>query len=150
MSIHPCAAVAPDELEPQSDISVIKNDIASAAIEHDILGSLRVHGDGTDIEASVVMAAVSTLDSIQSVTWNMVREETSSDPVMLDLLNAIQSGISDNRKEFPPRIMEYFLFRDHLSTVDGVMMYKSRVVIPQSYVRSFSTTYMQPTEASLP
>jgi len=127
MSRHPCAAVAPDGPEPEDDISVIENDIA---VERGILNSLRVHGDNTDTEASVIMAALSTLDSIQSVTWDKVREETSSDPAMLDLLNVIENGISDNREEFPLTIIEYFPFREHLSTVDGVVMYKGRVVIP--------------------
>jgi len=77
-----------------------------------------------------IMAAVSTLDSVQLVTWDKVRAEISSNPAMLDLLSAIENGISDNRKEYTPTVIEYFPFHEHLSTVDGVVMYKGRIAIP--------------------
>ncbi len=36
------------------------------------------------------------------------------------------------RHEWPESLREYFQFRDHLYTLDGVLMYKERIVIPSA------------------
>ena len=46
------------------------------------------------------------------------------------LLQLIESGLPDSRNQYPPPLREYFQFRDHLHTIDGVVMYKDRIVIP--------------------
>jgi hypothetical protein len=33
---------------------------------------------------------------------------------------------------FPPQLREYFQFREHLYTIDGVILYKDRIIIPPS------------------
>ena len=42
------------------------------------------------------------------------------------------SGIPELRHEFPPQLREYFQFREHLYTIDGVILYKYRIIIPPS------------------
>ena len=59
-----------------------------------------------------------------------VRLETASDPIMNQLISIIEDGIPNNRHELPPQLREYHQFRDNLYTVDGVAMYKDRVIIP--------------------
>ena len=69
---------------------------------------------------------------IQSVTWNRVRNATASDEDMFLLSSSIDHGFPDNRLDFPPSLREYFPFRDDLFTLDGVILYKERVMIPPS------------------
>ncbi|CAG2221008.1 unnamed protein product [Mytilus edulis] len=51
---------------------------------------------------------------------------------MDELINLIESGTPEFRHEFPPQLREYFQFREHLYTIDGVIIYKDRIVIPPS------------------
>ena len=89
--------------------------------------------DWTDIEQTTFITAMSSLsymDNIKSVTWDRVREETASDPVMMNLYNLIQSGFDTDDDRVSLELKPYFKFRDNLSTIDGVVIYKNRVVIP--------------------
>ena len=51
---------------------------------------------------------------------------------MQSLVDLIESGIPKFRHELPGSLREYFQFRDSLHTVDGVILYKDRVLIPPS------------------
>ena len=89
--------------------------------------------DWTDIEQTTYVTAMSSLscmDNIKAVTWDRVREETASDPVMTQLYNIVQSGFNIPQENLPPDLTPYHRFRDCLSTIDGVIIYKNRVVIP--------------------
>ena len=70
--------------------------------------------------------------AVRSVTWDRVRTATASDNSMNELINFIESGIPEFRHEFPPQLREYFQFREHLYTIDGVVLYKDRIIIPPS------------------
>jgi hypothetical protein len=59
-----------------------------------------------------------------------VKEESNSDKDMVQLLSIIESGFTASRAELPPLLREYYQFRDDLYCVDGVIMYKERIVIP--------------------
>ena len=60
------------------------------------------------------------------VTWEAVRTAGVSDPEYAALLHEMGA---DN-KEWPAVVSQYARFRNGLSNVDGVAMYKGRVVIP--------------------
>jgi len=47
-------------------------------------------------------------------------------------MSIIESGFPNFRHELPPALREYYQFRDHLYTVDSVILYKGRIVIPPS------------------
>ena len=66
---------------------------------------------------------------MQAVTWDRVQEATTSDPVMLELLETIEDGIPNCRSQLPPLLWQYHNFREELSTTDGVILYKDRIVI---------------------
>ena len=57
---------------------------------------------------------------------------TASNRDMVHLMSIIESGFPNFRHELPPTLREYYQFRDHLYTVDGVILYKDRIVIPPS------------------
>ena len=87
----------------------------------------------TDAEQTAFITAVSALqciDNIRSVTWDRVREETSSDPKMVNLLDLISTGFRGKRRDLPNHLKLYYRFIKDLSSVDGVILYKRRVVIP--------------------
>ena len=78
--------------------------------------------------ASSASSAVRTI----AVTWDTVKVATASDRDMVHLMSIIESGFPNFRHELPPTLQEYYQFRDHLYTVDGVILYKDRIVIPPS------------------
>ena len=91
------------------------------------------YNDWTDIEQTTYITAMSSLaymDSIKAVTWDRVREETASDPAMVELYNIVQSGFNIPQENLSPNLTSYYRFREYLSTIDGVLIYKNRVVIP--------------------
>lgn len=45
-------------------------------------------------------------------------------------MSLIKSGFPNFRHELPPALREYYQFCDHLYTVDGVILYKDRIVVP--------------------
>ena len=49
---------------------------------------------------------------------------------MSTLVNIVEDGMPEFRHELPEPLREYHQFRDHLYTMDGVVVYKDRVVIP--------------------
>ena len=49
---------------------------------------------------------------------------------MSQLLSIIESGMPESHHQLPPNLQEYFQFQAHLSTIDGVITYKDRIVIP--------------------
>ena len=104
-----------------------------ATIDKNLLSGIRCINRITDeFEMGIKIAAVSTMNSLQSFTWDTVRVATYSDDNMRKLVDIIETGMPDKRHELPISIQEYHQFRDYLSTVDGVPIYKDRIIIPPS------------------
>ena len=88
--------------------------------------------DTLDAEHTVYVTAISALsrlDCIKSVTWQRIQEETSSDVEMLELLNTVQDGFRVDTK-LPAHLKPYEKLKQYLTTVDDVVLYKSRIVVP--------------------
>ena len=85
----------------------------------------------TSIDAQLTSSAISTLTTM-AVTWERVKLATTSDKDMVQLVSTIETGFPDSRHELPQPLQEYHQFRDDLYTVDGVVLYKARIVIPPS------------------
>ena len=135
VSRHPIGD--PEKLILSDDIAAIKNDTISLLLATSFLSGIYTsdsESDVTDMETSIIISAVSSLDSlaVRSVTWDRVCTATASDNSMNELINFIESGIPEFRHEFPPQLREYFQFREHLYTIDGVILYKDRIIIPPS------------------
>ena len=127
LSRHPTGTTSPLKLELPDDIAS-----TSVTIKRSFLSGIRcaepVNPESTDKELTV--SATSTFNTLQSVTWSRVKNATSSDADMINLLKVIESGFPENRNELATPLREYFQFRDHLYSIDGVILYKDRVVIP--------------------
>ena len=48
------------------------------------------------------------------------------------LLSIIENGVPDQKCKLPHKLKDYYQFREHLYSVDGVILYKDRIVIPPS------------------
>ena len=62
---------------------------------------------------------------LTAITWSWLAQETSRDNVLSDLKNIIENG---DQERFP----RFKLVLDRLSTLEGVLMYKNRAVVPSS------------------
>ena len=86
----------------------------------------------TEIDRTLSEIASATLDTLCTITWDRVRLATNSNDTMLRLVEIIEDGIPESREDFHQALREFYQFRDDLYTVDGVVMYGGRVVIPPS------------------
>ncbi len=123
VSRHPIGD--PDKLKLPDDVATIS--------QHHPLSPIRSPApDNIPMEEVMIAALTSSLASITltAVTWDRVRTATTSDADMSMLVDMITSGLPDSRQEFPTKLREFYQFREDLSSVDGVVLYKDRVVIP--------------------
>ena len=100
--------------------------ILATAIPHDFLMSIRSnHFEETEICETQTKATI-----VEAVSWDDVRLETTSDPALCKLIEHIENGFPLYRDELNSNIRQYYQFREHLTTYDGVILYNERVVIP--------------------
>ena len=138
VSRYPSGPNQPDKLELPDDVSAIAEDPSYPSLRdsrRSFMAGIRVMEDSSncdDIDTIIKCYAISTLNSIRAVTWDRVKLETASDTNMNQLLSIIEDGMPIHSHELPPQLQEYHQFRDDLYTVDGVILYKDRVVIPAS------------------
>ena len=85
-----------------------------------------------DLEEKLAVAAATNLGDIRAVTWTEVREHTLRNENLQNLQKKIEDGFQGitSRLDLAPGIREFFQFKDGLSTVDGVILYNNRTVIP--------------------
>lgn len=84
-----------------------------------------------DPDDGIQKSAIAGLQCV-AITWEKVQQATSSDAAMHFLVEVIEQGLPEFRHQLPKELQEYHQFRDDLYTVDGVVLYKERVVIPPS------------------
>lgn len=65
-----------------------------------------------------------------SITWVKASEATANDETMNTLLQLIEQDFSHFRHELRAKLQYYHQFREELYTVDGVIVYNGRVVVP--------------------
>ena len=63
---------------------------------------------------------------------NQTKHETSKDLTLVKLAKVVQTGWPDQRAEIGPDLHAFWIHRWNLSTVDGVVMNGTRIVIPKS------------------
>ena len=62
------------------------------------------------------IAHVRNADDLRSVTWDRVRTATTSDADLQTLMQLIDDGFPDNKRDLPRPLQEYFQFRQDLHT----------------------------------
>ena len=108
-----------------------KNHAADAMSRHPTSSPPQIPDDISSLEQTLTASATTSLNNLQSVTWDNVREATTSDEETSLFRDTIETGIPNNRDDMPSTIRHYHQHRDQLYTVDGVVMYRDRIVIPQ-------------------
>ena len=68
---------------------------------------------------------------VEAVTWKRVQQAAMTDPVMQELKKLLEEGFPEIRNEVGDSVREFFKFWEDLSIVQGVVLYKDRVVIPR-------------------
>ena len=139
LSSHPTGSTSPAMLVLPDDIAAASETsppLPASTAGHSFLAGLRgdenpLESCSTTLDSQLASTATSTLQTM-AVTWDRVRLATTGDQDMATLLHVIESGFRQSRHELLAALREYHQFRDHLYTVDGVILYKHRIVIPPS------------------
>lgn len=83
-----------------------------------------------DPVAHIQETTIGALDCT-SVTWDRVKTETTSDAHMRQLVTLVEQGtMPPSRQDLPDELQPYHQFKADLQALDGVLLYKQRVVIP--------------------
>ena len=137
VSRHPTGPANPDMMLLPDDIAASSASAIPSLINpsgHSFLNGIRCRETPpsyTTIDDELASLVSSYLNTL-AITWDRIKVATASDTNMVQLTSIIELGFPEFRHELPPAFREYHQFRDHLYTVDGVILYKSRTVIPPS------------------
>ena len=82
-----------------------------------------------DVRIELVQFKTSKLEEI--------REKTSEDPVLRELVEIITHGWPKDQRELPTKIRSFWSYRDELSVENGIILKGSRVFIPEPLREEF-------------
>ena len=77
-------------------------------------------------------------NEVRAVTWEIVKQETQSDPLMQKLITLAKTSFPSDRSEMPPELLPYWKVRSHLYVVDDVLLMNDSVVTPPNLRASVS------------
>ena len=84
------------------------------------------------VERELFIENMVAANMLQPITWSRLRDHVSRDPIMKLLCDQISGGFPPDKKLLRLELREYWHHRESLSQVDGVPLYKERVIIPKS------------------
>ena len=106
---------------------------ATSTQENALLKSIRSLDDDNSYELDPAkIASAAAISQIKAVSLERVEHETSLDPTLQCLIDTIQRGFPACKDLCPVDIREYFRYREELSVSEGVILFKTRVMIPRS------------------
>ena len=97
-----------------------------------VLSAIRVLDEETESPDPATTALTSAINQIQAVSTERVEHETARDLTLQKLIHMIESGFPANKEPCPDKVREYFRYREDLSVCDGLILFKTRVLIPRS------------------
>ena len=124
MSRRPVGSALRSRMNLPDDNAAIVNHIPPS-IHTDVLSRLRrIEQDDDDdyIEEDNLKWCAAGLESLRSVTWDRVREATSSDVDMHTLEEMATDGIPDSNIEMPDTIRDYHQYRENITSTDRVIL----------------------------
>ena len=107
----------------------LPDDVACIAPPHDFLLAIR---SSPAVESEICVHYSPPTEIVGAVTWDEIRVATASDTNMNLLIDLVENGFPESRSELDPEVKIFYQYRDSLSTFDGVVMYRDRIVIPPS------------------
>ena len=84
----------------------------------------------TSVEFEAGLEAVVAANIPQPMSWQQVRDAVAGDKALTMLSGQITDGFPPDKKLLRLELREYYHHRDELSQVDGVPLYKGRVIVP--------------------
>jgi len=140
ISRHPTGEINPTKMHLADDTHAINTDqshdqmnIHISELRHHFLAGIRCSEEViNDSSYTDIIATSSSSTGLSAITWDRVRLATSSDPIFHQLSTLIAEGLPTDPEHLPPNLQLFHPFRAHLSTTDGVVLYKDRIVIPLS------------------
>ena len=134
-SRHPSGELNPNRLHLTYDVCGVSTDNLTFPTFSETIGHF-VAGNRQDISGtlteSVDILVASAFDTPPAITWDRVRLATTTDPDMHYLTTIIPDKEKWQKDHLPHQIQAYYAFRHHLSTTDGAVLYKYRIVLPPS------------------
>ena len=141
LSRHPSGNTVPRRLSLPEDVDYCTSQ--QSGTPTNFLHAIRCYEEESTVDSvdeDILATAVYAIQSnLRSITWDMIRKETASDPDMVELFSQIESGFPSTREEVKTNIREYYRYHDSLYTLDGVVMYKDRTVIPKLFREEITT-----------
>ncbi len=127
LSRYPTGIRTPDQM--------VLPDVVSAPPPRIPLTLMAGISDETEEEADeddLANTLCAMLSSTVPITWQRLKEATTSDDDMQTLLAAIEEGFPAKRADTPGEIKDFHIHRENLYSTDGVAVYKDRLIIPTS------------------
>ena len=124
MSRHPVGES--ENLYLPDDTALINS---TTKIPPSVFTKLRIYDN---VNPQICSSSVSNTQVISSITWDDIRVATTSDPIMSSLVDFIENGFPENKSEIQVELRKYYQFKNSLSTLDGVILYQDRILIPPS------------------
>ena len=145
LSRHPTGTQTPDRMPlPDDNHANISHQAQHwPSIPSNMMAGISIEdcGEETDrMETCIQEALVHALTAAQPITWDQLRTATSSDEDMMTLIETIEEGFPEQRHSLPQFLKEYHPLRHHLSTSDGVAVYRDRVIIPTALRKTCLTS----------
>ncbi|XP_024874017.1 uncharacterized protein K02A2.6-like [Temnothorax curvispinosus] len=112
---------------------VVKYKPGSQLYLADTLSRAHYNDENFDVIESAVEAQVDLINyvSITSKKFEIIREETSKDPELKELIKIIKEGWPKQKSEVDLLIRPYWIIRDELVIIKDVLCRGDRVVIPK-------------------
>ena len=92
----------------------------SLIIEQDVIGTAM----------SNLSALSSYTNNIQAITMDRINTASAADPVITSLVNLVQNGCPEEKSVWPTELQSFHKYREDLTTLDSMVLYKGRTVIP--------------------
>jgi hypothetical protein len=132
MSRRPVGTQCPSPMDLPDDNTAMVTHLSPSA-HADVLSLIRWAGPvADDVEEGDLAWCAAGLESLQSVTWDRVREAMSSSDDMRTLEEMAADSFPESRAGMPAAIRGFHQYREDITSADGVVLYKDRVVIPPS------------------
>ena len=116
---------------PDFSLSTFCASIRSPATDTDSALSLATNSY-TESIVRATLAASSKEDGLQAITLDRIKEAAGRDQEYIELTRLIQDGFPQSISSLKENLQPYWKVRDGLSSIDGVILYDGRVIIPSA------------------
>ena len=121
--------IGPDTLSRKEVTQAMVNLLADT---REMVAMLDSDSDNDHEDIDTHIEAMVAANVPNPITWQQIRDEVGRDKTMVMLAAQVTEGFPPEKKLLRLELREYFQYRDHLTQVDGVPLYKERVVIPST------------------